>query len=773
MITMTPETFFAGIPNLRDSRSSVDLEVWQLEELEKCSADPIYFIEKYIKINSLDEGIVPMILRDYQRDLVNKFAKYRFNIVKFPRQSGKSATTRGYLLWYAIFNPGKVVAILANKLRSSQEQMLQLRESYIQLPLWMQPGVSAWNKQSIQMGNGSRIMCAPTSVDGIRGMSVNCMDVNTRVTVRDKISLDSTMKSIADIALSLDEDTSELVSHKADFNGNVLFFKNTKYEILTPDGYKDFDGVMLGKNKTITIELFGGQKYTVTENHLIKSRSGEFIHAKELKKGSMVCMGNQTLGTVKKVTQNHEETEVGDFLDIKDNHQYIAEGGLVSHQCLYIDEMAFLKPHMAEEFMASVFPVLSSGKTTQLLITSTPNGMNHFYTLWEKSYYEDEIPKEKRRGFQSFVKSEITYKVVPGRDEEWAEAERRRLGPLKFRQEYECMFLGSAATLIGPMTLAKLQPVPELHIPGMPPSIHIYEHPIRDIRELEYKEWEYVASIDTGYGYSQDFSVLQIFLCKSNIEAIQVLTFASNDMDEEEFCQYANALLSRYHNPYLIIEMNGPGQATMQYFRKHEYENLVHFTPPVHGLWATKKTKQAACVLLKTYTERNLLTIRDKDTIDELANFGKTTVDTFGAMSGGHDDFVTSMYWIPYYLNSPKFYGNQIDLKDEKVQQVLSSVFHPEKKPRAGSREEFDELVYDLTTEAIDPDIPDIEPEPELTEFFTSLLKTPKGYSVEKRMNNEAGESRVKMKSSDNTFQDILKYAEQSLQRTHFTAPVA
>jgi hypothetical protein len=610
---MTPETFFAGIPNLRDSRSSVDLEVWQLEELEKCSADPIYFIEKYIKINSLDEGIVPMILRDYQRDLVNKFAKYRFNIVKFPRQSGKSATTRGYLLWYAIFNPGKVVAILANKLRSSQEQMLQLRESYIQLPLWMQPGVSAWNKQSIQMGNGSRSMCAPTSVDGIRGMSVNC---------------------------------------------------------------------------------------------------------------------------------------------------------------LYIDEMAFLKPHMAEEFMASVFPVLSSGKTTQLLITSTPNGMNHFYDLWEKAYYEDEIAKEKRRGFQNFVKSEITYKVVPGRDEEWAEAERRRIGNLKFRQEYECLFLGSAATLINPVALSKLQPAQELHIPGMPPSIHIYEHPIKDVRELEYREWEYVASIDTGYGYSQDYSVLQIFLCKSTIEATQVLTFASNDMDEQEFCQYANALLGRYHSPRLIIEMNGPGQATMQYFRTHEYENLVHFTPPVHGLWATKKTKQAACVLLKTYVQRELLKIKDKDTIDELNNFGKLTVDTFGAMSGGHDDFVTSMYWIPYYLNSPKFYGNQVDLKDDKIQQILASVFHPTKRSQPGAKEEFEELVYEMTNEAIDPDIPDIDPEPELAEFFTSLLKTPKGYSIEKRMNNEAGESRVKMKQPNNSLDEIMKFAEQSLQRSQLAGSV-
>lgn len=177
---------FNGINHLRDAYEHVEVDAFKLNELAKCARDPIYFIRNYVYINTKDNGMQLFNLYGFQEELIGKFERNRFNIVKFPRQCGKSATTRGYILWYALFNKSKVVAILANKLNLAQEQLQQLRDSYAMLPYWMQPGVKQWNKRAIEFSHGTRIMCAATSPDGIRGMSINCVTGDSNITVRDR-----------------------------------------------------------------------------------------------------------------------------------------------------------------------------------------------------------------------------------------------------------------------------------------------------------------------------------------------------------------------------------------------------------------------------------------------------------------------------------------------------------------------------------------------------------------------------------------------------------
>ena len=179
---------FNGINNLRDSNESVQMEPWMLKELARCARDPIYFIKNYVYINTKDKGMQLFKLYDFQEELILKFNKHRFNIVKFPRQCGKSATTRAFILWYALFNEDKVVAILANKLNLAQEQLQQLRDSYINLPMWMQPGVKQWNKRGVQFSHGTRIVCAATSPDGIRGMSINLLYLDEFAFVKSHIA---------------------------------------------------------------------------------------------------------------------------------------------------------------------------------------------------------------------------------------------------------------------------------------------------------------------------------------------------------------------------------------------------------------------------------------------------------------------------------------------------------------------------------------------------------------------------------------------------------
>lgn len=504
---------FNGINNLRDANESVQMEPWMLKELARCARDPIYFIKNYVYINTKDKGMQLFKLYDFQEELIIRFNKHRFNIVKFPRQCGKSATTRAFILWYALFNEDKVVAILANKLNLAQEQLQQLRDSYINLPYWMQPGVKQWNKRGVQFSHGTRIVCAATSPDGIRGMSINL---------------------------------------------------------------------------------------------------------------------------------------------------------------LYLDEFAFVKSHIADEFIASVFPTISSGKTTKVVITSTPSGMNHFFRMWEDACTEDQVDIIDSDETNGYVRSEIPWNAKGlNRDAAWARDEMKKIGEIRFNQEYMCEFIGSVSTLIDHHFLKTLESKKPMKIPNLPEYIRIYEPPLKK-EKLEAEGWEYAASLDSGYGVHQDSSVLQIFLIKSNITVHQVAVISSNKMDIDLFCKKCYVILKKYHDPALIIEQNGPGIAAMSFFYNTvEYENLLHFDPSGRhmGLWASEKTKQNACILFKSYIERRFMTINDRATINEMHSFGKVTQEHWGGLGGNHDDHITAAYWIPFYLQSAYYYGKVVEVNMKAMEE--------------------------------------------------------------------------------------------------------
>ncbi|BCU96308.1 MAG: hypothetical protein CM15mV12_0620 [uncultured marine virus] len=136
----------------------------QILEFVACKEDPVYFAKKYIKIVSLDEGLVPFDLYPFQEKLISNFHEHRFNICKMPRQTGKSTTCVSYLLHYAVFNDNVNIAILANKASATARDLLgRLQLAYENLPKWMQQGILAWNKGSLELENGSKILAASTS----------------------------------------------------------------------------------------------------------------------------------------------------------------------------------------------------------------------------------------------------------------------------------------------------------------------------------------------------------------------------------------------------------------------------------------------------------------------------------------------------------------------------------------------------------------------------------------------------------------------------------
>jgi len=164
---------YLGNPNLKKANVPVEFTKEQIEEYQKCMGDPVYFIQEYMKIVSLDEGLVPFKMYDFQQNMVKTFHDNRFTICKLPRQSGKSTTIIAYLLHYVLFNQNVNVAILANKSSTARDILGRLQLGYENLPKWLQQGVVSWNKGSLDLENGSSILAASTSASAIRGGSYN------------------------------------------------------------------------------------------------------------------------------------------------------------------------------------------------------------------------------------------------------------------------------------------------------------------------------------------------------------------------------------------------------------------------------------------------------------------------------------------------------------------------------------------------------------------------------------------------------------------------
>ena len=169
------DDIYLGNPNLKKANVAQEFTQEQIEEFMRCAADPVYFAKTYMKIVSLDEGLVQFQPYDFQEKLIKNFHENRFNICKMPRQTGKSTTSVSYLLHYVVFNDSVNVGILANKAATARDLLGRLQTAYENLPKWMQQGIISWNKGSLELENGSKILAASTSASAVRGMSFNIL----------------------------------------------------------------------------------------------------------------------------------------------------------------------------------------------------------------------------------------------------------------------------------------------------------------------------------------------------------------------------------------------------------------------------------------------------------------------------------------------------------------------------------------------------------------------------------------------------------------------
>lgn len=468
------EKGYNGNPLLKKARKQISWTQEMLQEWLKCAQDPIYFAEKYIQIVHVDHGLIPIRLYDYQKEIIVKLTNNRRVTVVTSRQAGKTTTAAAIILHYILFNEHKTVALLANKGDAAREILDRIKLSYESLPDWLQQGVLEWNKGSIELENGCKVLAAATSSSAIRGKSISL---------------------------------------------------------------------------------------------------------------------------------------------------------------LYIDEAAFVEGW--DEFFASVFPTISSGETTKILFTSTPNGLNHFYKTCMGA-------SEGTNGYQ-YV--EVPWQRVPGRDEKWRQETLAAMDfdHEKFAQEFECAWLGSSGTLISGAVLKTLvSKIPLVARDGL------------SVYKEKDGNHQYVIVADVSRGKGLDYSAFQV-IDVTTMPYEQVCTYKNNMVTPLDYAGVLFQTAKAYNSASILVEINDTGgQVADSLFYDFEYEGVINTEnagargkrisggfaksgSTDRGIRTTKTVKAIGCSMLKLLVEQRQLIINDHNTIFELSRFSKKGT-SYEAETGCNDD---------------------------------------------------------------------------------------------------------------------------------------
>jgi len=329
---------------------------------------------------------------------------------------------------------------------------------------------------------------------------------------------------------------------------------------------------------------------------------------------------------------------------------------------LYLDEFAKVKPHVAEEFITATLPVVSSGKTSKVIIVSTPLGMNHFYAYWRGATESDPDLAN------NFFPIKVNWWEHPERDDAWKIEALKTFNNniAKFNQEYGCRFLGSSDTLIDPEALERMvirQPIDS----KWNHALSIFEHPEKNAT--------YVLGIDTGKGTGRDYSVVQVIRINGEHEIDQVAIYRENMISPHDFAQVCIGIAKYYNDAQMMIENNGIGEAlTQAIWYEYEYDNIINLDPKGLGVRSTSKSKLQANILLKRYIDEKYLNLKDEHTILELSKYVEVRPNVFQAeTSSTHDDCVTSLLWALYFLITPYFDGENLEVKTLDDQYDLSN----------------------------------------------------------------------------------------------------
>jgi hypothetical protein len=338
-----------------------------------------------------------------------------------------------------------------------------------------------------------------------------------------------------------------------------------------------------------------------------------------------------------------------------------------SFNLIFLDEFAFVQRNLADQFFASTYPTISSGKTTKIIIVSTPNGMNHFFKMWIDAV----------EGRSEYKPIEILWNAVPGRDEEWRKQTIANTSEEQFRQEFECEFIGSSSTLIHPMKLREMA----------------WSTPTKDSWGLDYYEEpnprnSYICVFDVSEGVGGDYSALSVFDV-TQFPYKQVAKYRSKTITPLLFPDMIYRFARWYNNAYVLGETNNIGQQVVQsLFMDLEYENVIatftknknikvgggFSTRSAFGIRTTKSVKKIGCSNLKTIIESNKLLITDFDTIEELTTFVEVK-DTYKAEEGAHDDMAMTLVLFGWLITQSYFKDlTNNDIRSNLAQETMKEV---------------------------------------------------------------------------------------------------
>ena len=324
------------------------------------------------------------------------------------------------------------------------------------------------------------------------------------------------------------------------------------------------------------------------------------------------------------------EIENGSKISANSTSSSAVRGG--SYNVIFLDEFAFIPNHIADDFFASVYPTISSGQKTKVIIVSTPRGMNHFYRMWH----------DAERGKNEYKPTDVHWSEVPGRDEAWKEQTIANTSEQQFKVEFECEFLGSVNTLINPSKLKNL----------------VYENPIQknaglDVYEVPQKDHNYLITVDVARGLGNDYSAFIVFDI-TNFPYKAVAKYRNNEIKPMLFPSIIDDLGKAYNKAFILCEVNDIGDQVASILNYDlEYDNLLMCSQRGRagqvvgagfsgkrsqlGVRTTAAVKKLGCSNLKTLLEDDKILIIDYDIISELTTFSQKH-NSFEAEEGCNDD---------------------------------------------------------------------------------------------------------------------------------------
>lgn len=330
-----------------------------------------------------------------------------------------------------------------------------------------------------------------------------------------------------------------------------------------------------------------------------------------------------------------------------------------SFNLVFMDEFAHVHNNLAEEFFTSTYPVISSGKTTKIIIVSTPRGMNLFYKMWN-----DAVSNKS-----DYTPIHIHWSDVPGRDERWKEETIRNSSERQFAQEHLCEFLGSSNTLIEGLKLQQLVAkdyIEELH------GMEIFEFPVKEYyddetQKMADKDHVYFICADVSEGKNLDYTAFSVFDC-STIPYKQVAIYRNNTISPLLFPDVLKMCAEYYNNAYVLIEINNNPQVADCLYQDLEYENVLQISSgnkhkqqisesgkaTQNGVNMSPLVKRTGCSTLKTLIETNKLEVYSADTIYELSTF-IVNKGSFAAEDGANDDLAMTLVMFGWLTTQKHF----------------------------------------------------------------------------------------------------------------------